>query len=332
MAETTVGILGTGSHVPEEVVDNEKVAALVGVETEWIERKTQIMTRRYAAPVEATSDLAAEAARKALESSGLRPADIDFLIVSTATGDMPLPPTSYLVQNILGATRAACFDINVTCTGFVYGLALAQSLIRQQPGAHVLVVAADVYSRFLDFSDRRTAVLLGDGAGAAVVGATRGPHGFLDFALGSRGDAHGLIWIEAGGSRLPASEKTVAEGGHYLRMEGRAVRDFVLTHFPPMAAKLARDAGVELEQIDHFVSHQPNGVLLGELAQEAGLGHAQTHRTIERYGNMGSASVAVTFDEAARAGRFTADQLVLMGSFGGGMSMGATLLRWPGAS
>jgi 3-oxoacyl-[acyl-carrier-protein] synthase-3 len=332
MADTAVGVLGTGSHVPEEVVDNERIARLVGVETEWIERKTQIMTRRYAAPMEATSDLAAEAARKALQDSGLRAADIDYLIVSTSTGDSPQPPTSYLVQNILGATDAACFDINVVCSGFVYGLALAQSLIRQQPGTHVLVIAADVYSRCLDFSDRRTAVLLGDGAGAAVVGATRGPYGFLDFALASRGDAHPLIRVEAGGSRLPASEKTLAEGGHYFRMDGRGVRDFVMTEFPPLAAKLAGAVGVGLEDVDHFVPHQPNGVLLSKLAEEAGLGGAQTHRTLERYGNMGSASVAVTLDEAAREGRFGAGELLLIGSFGGGMSMGATLLRWPEAS
>ncbi|MBZ4016057.1 3-oxoacyl-ACP synthase III family protein [Streptomyces purpurogeneiscleroticus] len=328
MAKQAVGILGTGSYVPKEEVTNAEIAGRVGVETEWIERKTQITARRYAAPSEATSDLAAAAARKALEQSGLEAPEIDYLIVATSTGDLPQPPTAYLVQDLIGATNAACFDINVVCSGFVYGLALAQSLIQQRPAVRALVIAADVYSRCLDFSDRRTAVLLGDGAGAAVLGATSSPYGFVGFELASRGDAQRLIRVEAGGSRLPASHTTLAEGQHFFRMDGRGVRDFVMEHFPPLARKLAHSAGVPLEEVQHFVPHQPNGVLLTRLTEHAGLTRAQTHRTLERYGNMGSASAAVTLDEAHRAGRFNDGDLLLIGTFGGGMSLGAALLRW----
>ncbi|MEU9338000.1 ketoacyl-ACP synthase III [Streptomyces sp. NPDC048290] len=332
MARQGIGILSTGSYVPKEEVSNEEVAARVGVETEWIERKTEIMGRRYAAPSEATSDLATRAARHALDQAGLDAAQIDYIILSTSTGDSPQPPTSYLVQDRIGAWNAACFDINVVCSGFVYGLELARTLVARRPAARVLVISADLYSRCLDFSDRRTAVLIGDGAGAAVVGAVPEGTGFIDIRLASRGDAHRLIRVEAGGSRLPASEATVAEGGHYFRMEGRGVRDFVLEHFPPLVARLAQDCGVGVDEIRHFVPHQPNGVLLRQLAVECGLGAARTHRTLERYGNMGSASVAVTLDEAHRAGALHDGDLVLIGTFGGGMSLGAGLLRWSEAS
>lgn len=332
MARQGIGILSTGSYVPKEEVGNEEVAARVGVETEWIERKTEILGRRYAAPSEATSDLAARAAQNALDQAGLDAGQIDYVILSTSTGDSPQPPTSYLVQDRIGAWNAACFDINVVCSGFVYGLELARALVAHRPAARVLVIAADLYSRCLDFSDRRTAVLLGDGAGAAVVGGVPQGAGFIDFRLGSRGDAHRLIRVEAGGSRLPASQATVAEGGHHFRMEGRGVRDFVLEQFPPLLARLAGDCGVGIDEIRHFVPHQPNGVLLRQLAVESGLGAARTHRTLDRYGNMGSASAAVTLDEAHRAGELRDGDLVLIGTFGGGMSLGAGLMRWSEAS
>lgn len=332
MARQGIGILSTGSYVPKEEIDNEEVAARVGVETEWIARKTEILTRRYAAPSEATSDLAARAAHNALEQAGLDPGRIDYIILSTSTGDSPQPPTSYLVQDRIAAWNAACFDINVVCSGFVYGLELARTLVAQRPGSRVLVIAADLYSRCLDFSDRRTAVLLGDGAGAAVVGAVPEPAGFVGFRLASRGDAQRLIRVEAGGSRLPASEATVAEGAHFFRMDGRGVRDFVLEEFPPLVAELAEDCGVGVDEIRHFVPHQPNGVLLRQLAEKCGLGAARSHRTLDRYGNTGSASAAVTLDEAHRAGELRPGDLVLIGTFGGGMSMGAGLMHWPEAS
>jgi acetoacetyl-CoA synthase len=323
-----VGILATGSYLPKEEITNEEIAERVGVSAEWIERKTQIVTRRYAAPTEATSDLAAQAAVRALEQAGLGADQIGYLIVATSTGDSPQPPTSYLVQDLLGAYRAACLDINVVCSGFVYGLELARALVAQRPDTHAVVIAADVYSRILDFSDRRTAVLLGDGAGAAVVGPVPSPHGFLEVLLSSRGDAHRLIRVEAGGSRRPASAETVDAGEHLFRMEGRGVRDFVMDNVPPALAELARRADVGLDRVDHFVPHQANGVLVRELTERSGLGRAQTHRTLERYGNIGSASVPVALDEAVRNGRISDGDLVLLAGFGGGMSIGACLLRW----
>jgi 3-oxoacyl-[acyl-carrier-protein] synthase-3 len=324
-----VGILGTGSYLPERAVTNSELAEMVpGADPGWVTRKTMIQERRFAAPGEATSDLAAKAAVRALERAGVTAAEIDYLIVSTSTGDMPQPPTASLVQNLIGAHRAAGLDVNVVCSGFVFALSMAQGLVTMRPDAKVLVVASDVYSRILDFSDRRTAVLFGDGAGAAVVGSVPEGFGIIDTELVTRGDAAGLIHIDAGGSRLPASAETVANGDHYFRMNGHGVSDFVTEHVPPVLADLLDRAGLHAKDIHHFVPHQANGVLLKELVDLAGLDGARTHLTLDRYGNVGSASVPVALDEAARSGTMQPGDLVLLAGFGGGMSVGATVLRW----
>jgi 3-oxoacyl-[acyl-carrier-protein] synthase-3 len=323
-----IGILSTGSYLPKHEVGNEEVAERVGVTAEWIERKTQIRSRRYAAPHEATSDLALRAAERALAQGGLTPQQIDYIIVSTSTGDFPQPPTSYLVQHGLGAYGAACFDVNVVCSGFVYALSLAHSLVTVRPDARVLVIGADLYSRILDFTDRRTAILFADGAGAAVVGAVPEPFGIIASDLSSRGDAHHLIRVEAGGSRNPASAATVADGGHFFRMDGRGVRDFVAEHVPPALLALVHRAGVNIGEVDHFVPHQANGVMLKELVAATGLDGARTHLTLDRFGNVGGASVPVALDAAARSGTMNPGDLVLLAAFGGGMSVGTCLLRW----
>jgi 3-oxoacyl-[acyl-carrier-protein] synthase-3 len=246
MRPPAVGLLATGSYLPKEEIDAADVASRVGVTSEWILRKTQIATRRYTAPGEATSDLAVRAALDALDGSGLDASQLGYVIVSTSTPDSPQPPTSYLLQDAIGAHEAACFDINVVCSGFVYGLAIARSLVAQRPDTYALVVGADVYSRCLDFSDRSTAVLLGDGAGAAILGSVPETYGFLDFELASDGAAHGLIRVDAGGSRRPASHQTVDSGEHYFKMNGRGVRDFVMEHVPPALERLVTRAGLRL--------------------------------------------------------------------------------------
>lgn len=325
----SIGILGTGSYLPEWAVTNEEIARRVpDTSADWIVRKTAIRSRRFAGAGEATSDLATRAAARALEDAGLSVDRIDYIIVSTSTGDHPQPPTACLVQDRLGAFGAACFDINVVCAGFVHAVVLAATLVASRPGSHALVVGADVYSRILDFDDRRTAVLMGDGAGAAVVGAVPPSRGIVDYELASRGDAHDLIRVEAGGSRRPASTKTLADGGHFFRMRGRDVTDIVLHEVPPFVDKLLARAGTTAAQVGHVVPHQANGVMLDQLVDRCGLSGAQTHRTVEKYGNVGSAGVAVTLDEANRAGRLADGDLVLLVGFGGGFSMGACLLRW----
>jgi 3-oxoacyl-[acyl-carrier-protein] synthase-3 len=324
-----VGILGTGSYLPSREVTNAELATLVpGADPDWVARKTLIEARRFAAPDEAASDLAAKASIPALERAGIDAADLDYLIVSTSTGDSPQPPTSTLVQELIGADRAACFDVNVVCAGFVFALEMARSLVTVRPGAKVLVVATDVYSRILDFGDRRTAVLFGDGAGAAVVGAVPDGYGILESELVSRGSAHQLIRVEAGGSRRPASAETVANGEHYFRMDGRGVREFVAEHVPPVLQAMLERGGMHPKDVDHFVPHQANGVMLRELVDLAQLDGATTHLTLDRYGNVGSASVPVALDAAARSGKLLDGDLVLLAGFGGGMAVGASALRW----
>ncbi|HEY8980675.1 MAG TPA: ketoacyl-ACP synthase III [Streptomyces sp.] len=326
---TALGILGTGSYLPKEEITNEEIARRVpNITAEWIGRRTLIQGRRYAAPHEATSDLAHKAGAAALEAAGLDAGRVDYLIVATSTGDAPLPPTSSLVQNVLGASRAACFDVNIACAGFVFALDIARGLVAQRPGSHALVIGADLYSRFLDYDDRGTAVLLGDAAGAAVVGEVPDGHGILGTELVGRGDAHELIWIEGGGSRTPASHATVDGGGHHLRMIGRGVADFVMTNLPPMIGPLLERSGLTLDDVDHFVPHQANGVLLAELVERCGLTAARTHTPLVKYGNMGAASVPVALDEAVRDGHVHDGELLLLAGFGAGMAAGLCLLRW----
>ncbi len=329
MTPGPVGILGTGAYLPAREVTNEEIAALTPDATpEWILRKTAIVTRRYAADHEATSDLAARAAVDALARAGL-PADrVDYLIVSTSTGDFPQPPTASIVQHLIGARGAACLDINAVCAGPVYGIELARSLVTAHPGTIAVVVGADLYSRILNYADRRTAVLLGDGAGAVVVGAVPAGRGILGIHLSTYGEAQDLIKVEAGGSRVPTTAATVAAGGHYFTMQGRGVRDFVLDTVPPLLDKLLAGAGVSTADVACFVPHQANGVLLDVLVERCGMGGAHTHRVVERFGNLGSASVPVALDDAARSGALHDGDLVLLAAFGGGMSVGACLLRW----
>lgn len=326
--EQSIGILATGSYLPRDDVTNVELAEKVGVSAQWIERKTQIRTRRYAAQREATSDLGTRAAELALELAGISADQVDYIIVSTSTPDSPQPPTAALVQHALGAYGAACFDLNVVCSGFVYGIALATALLTARRGAHALVIGADVYSRILNFDDRATSVLLGDGAGAIVLGPVPAGYGVLETGLHTRGDAHELIRVPAGGSRLPTSHQTVDAGGHYFTMNGRKVAEFVLDEVPPAIVDLFERANVHTEEIDHFVPHQPNGNLLDDLVAKAGLDGVTTHRTLEKYGNVGSACIPVTLDEANRAGAIKRGDLLLLAGFGGGMSIGTCLVRW----
>ncbi|GAA2651343.1 3-oxoacyl-[acyl-carrier-protein] synthase 3 [Paractinoplanes durhamensis] len=303
-------------------------ALVPDADPEWVARKTLIEARRFAAPHQATSDLAAQAAKAALKKAGVAAAEIDFIVVSTSTGDSPQPPTSNLVQNLIGADRAACMDVNAVCSGFVFALSVANGLVATNPGALVLVIASDIYSRILDFSDRRTAVLFGDGAGAAVVGAVPEGDGILALDLASQGESSDLIYVKAGGSRLPATADTVADGDHYFRMNGRGVRDFVAAEVPPALEALLTRAEVKASDVDHFVPHQANGIMLQDLVAAAGFENAQTHLTLQQYGNVGSASVPVTLDAANASGALKRGDLVLLAGFGGGMSMGTALLRW----
>ncbi|MGW6565998.1 3-oxoacyl-ACP synthase III family protein [Streptomyces sp. NPDC054975] len=324
-----IGIVGTGSRLPDDVVGNEEIARTAGVTDEWIVRKTGIRERRRAAPHEATSDLAAEAARRALEQCGLSPADLSYIVVATSTPDHPQPATATIVQDIIGAREAACFDVNSVCSGFVYGLAVTERMLRADGGqGYGLVIGADIYSRILDYSDRRTAILFGDGAGAVVLGPVPEGRGVLGTVLRTNGDAHGLISVPAGGSRRPASAETVEDGGHFFRMDGRGVRAFVEEQLPAAVRELLERSGTPGNAIAHVVPHQANGVMLADVWPRLGLGSAAMHLSLEHYGNTGAASVPVTLDVVHRAGLLDEADLLVLTAFGGGMSVGSALLSW----
>ncbi|MGB3439875.1 MAG: ketoacyl-ACP synthase III [Actinophytocola sp.] len=324
----TIGVVGTGSYLPGTSVGNAELGAAVGVTDEWITRKTGIRSRRRAAQHEATSDLAAEAARSALAQSGITPDQLSYVVMATSTPDHPQPATAGIVQHLIGATNAAAFDVNSVCSGFVFALSVASGLLHDNPDGYAMVIGADTYSRILDYSDHRTAILFGDGAGAVVLGPVAESHGLLANRLTTRGDQHGLIGVPAGGSRLPASATTVAEGSHHFKMDGRGVRRFVEDSLAAEVDALLTSASVRREDIRHFVPHQANGVLLTDIWPSLGLTNATCHLTLEHYGNTGAASIPITMDQIHRDGLLTENDLLLLCGFGGGMSVGSSLLVW----
>jgi 3-oxoacyl-[acyl-carrier-protein] synthase-3 len=324
-------ILGTGSYLPEQILTSAELGRRLGVGEQWILDKTHVAERRVAAPDEATSDLATRAGERALAEAGLDATDINLLIVATSTPDQPIPATACAVQANLGAMRAAAFDVDSVCTGFVHALVTAHALLNLDAIAGTaLVIGADTYSRVLNYDDRRTCVLFGDGAGAVVLGKRADGRGLLSSTLGSDGRTADFVTIPGGGSRRPASRETLEAGAHYFAMRGREVRELAAQVLPDLVVDLAKAAQLEVCDIDLIVPHQANGVMLEELANTLALRPDQMHLTVERYGNTGAASVPITLDDAVRAGRLADDDVLLMVAFGGGMSWGGTAWRWSG--
>ncbi|MFI2206597.1 3-oxoacyl-ACP synthase III family protein [Streptomyces sp. NPDC020192] len=326
-----IGIRGTGSFLPVATVSNSVVAEQAGVTADWIVRKTRIRERRYAAEHEATSDLAVAAATAALADAAVEAADLGWIVVATSTPDHPQPPTASLVQHRLGATGAAAFDVNAVCSGFVHALVVVAALLAADATRvprYGLVVGAEVYSRIIDPSDRRTAVLFGDGAGAVVLGPVRDGYGIVGSDLTGFGEHHDMIGVPAGGSRKPASEKTLASGEHWFRMRGRAVRDFVMAELPAGIGRLLAVCDTAPEAVDHFVPHQANGAMLEEVVPLLGLPRARTHLMVAEHANTGAASVPLALDAARRGGLLGDGDTLLLAGFGGGMSIGTALVRW----
>ncbi|MFE6228169.1 3-oxoacyl-ACP synthase III family protein [Streptomyces sp. NPDC057854] len=320
------GILGTGSYLPSRTVDNGEIAAATGVSEEWILRKTGIRVRHYAADDEATSDLAAHAARAALADAGIRPAQLSYIVVATSTPDHPQPATAAIVQHLIGADNAAAFDINAVCTGFLFALNTAARVVPED--GYGLVIGADVYSRIINPTDRRTAVLFGDGAGAVVIGPVDEPGGIVATTLRTFGDLHRTIEVPLGGSRSPARHHAPDDPAHYFAMQGRAVRDFVTEQLPVAVKEILHHSGTSPADVHHFIPHQANGQMLREIAPTIGLDAARHHIVVEDTANTGAASVPVTLDLVHRRGDLGRGDTVLLSAFGGGMSIGATLLRW----
>lgn len=323
-----VGIFGTGSYLPESVVVNDSLEERLQIDEGWILGKTGIRERRYAAPDDATSDLALRASRRALDASGIDPTELDLLVLASGTVDQPSPATACFVQAQLGAVNAASFDIAAVCAGFLYGLTVARDMLIADPSRrYALVVGAEVYSRFLDFDDRSTCPLLGDGAGAAVLGRTE-HGGILASSIGTDGTLTHLGCIAGGGSRAPASAETLALGLHNVSMKGREVRTLIADIMPGIVEKLMVSAGMRTGDLDFVVPHQANGVMIREWAELLGIDHSRVLQTVAKYGNTGAASVPVTLDDAVRSGRVEPGDRMLYISFGAGVSWSALLVEW----
>jgi 3-oxoacyl-[acyl-carrier-protein] synthase III len=322
-----VAVVGWGYTAPDGRVTNADLARRVDTTDAWIVERTGIRERRVAGPTETTATLATAAAATAVKRAGLAPDDIDVLIVATASPEQPLPHTGAFVGEALGM-RCASFDVSAACAGFVYELVVGASMLNIGY-EHVLIVGAETLSRIIDPDDRTTLVLFGDAAGAAVIRRTAGDApSLLAWDLGCDGSAAGLLEIPAGGSRRPASVETVAERGHYLKMQGQPVfRRAVRAVVDSAIATLAR-AGATVDDVDWFIPHQANVRIIEAAAQRLGIPPERTVVNIERYGNTSAASIPVALFEAVEAGRIHDDDLVLLSGFGAGMTWASALMRW----
>jgi 3-oxoacyl-[acyl-carrier-protein] synthase-3 len=324
-----VRISGWGKYLPERIMPNSELAELVDTSDEWIRARTGIGERRVAAPEETTCTLAVHAARAALERAQVAPEELDLVIVATCTPDYSnMPATASLVQHALGASRAGAFDLNAVCSGFLYGLATGSQFILSGAYASVLVVGAEVFTRILDWHDRSTCVLFGDGAGAVVLQPSEIPGGLLSFVLGSDGAGACSLYVPAGGSRQPTSAETVAEGGHYVKMEGRDVFRFATRVLPESVIRALEAANLTTEDIDVLIPHQANTRIIDAAVRRLKLSEQAVFSNVERYGNTSAASIPVALCEAIEAGQIQAGSTVVMSGFGAGLSWGSAVWKW----
>lgn len=322
------GILGTGSYVPDKVLTNFDLEKMVQTSDEWIVTRTGIRERRIAAPDQASSDLAVHAAQNALRNAGISAEELDLIIVATVTPDMAFPATACLVQEKIGAKKAATFDLSAACTGFLYGIACASQFISTGLYKYVLVIGVECLSRILNWTDRNTCVLFGDGAGAAVLGPVEEGYGFLSFELGADGSGGDLLKLPAGGSRMPASEQTVKENLHTVSMVGKEVFRFAVRVIGNAADMALKKAGLTKENIDFFIPHQANIRIIDSAMKRFGLTDDKVIVNLDRYGNMSSASIPVALDEAVQNGRIHKGDILVLCGFGGGLTWGAAVLKW----
>ncbi len=324
-------ILGTGSFLPQKILTNQDLERMVETSDEWITTRTGISQRRVCAPEEASSDLGAEAARLACENAGLAPTEIDCLICATVTPDRPLPSTACSIQRKLKMGPVPAFDIQAACTGFPYGLELARVLVLTGTYRRILVVAAECMTRVTDYKDRTTCVLFGDGAGAAVVGTwPEEDSGLLGSLLAADGQYEDLVYVPAGGSRLPASVQTVEKRLHYLKMEGSTLFKIAVISMSEAVKNLLQRFRIKPEEVDLVIPHQANLRIINGVARNSGLPIEKFYVNIQRYGNMSAASVPVALDEARKEGLISPGKLILTVAFGGGLTWGANLIRWTG--
>jgi 3-oxoacyl-[acyl-carrier-protein] synthase III len=316
-----ISITGLGCYVPDQVLSNDDLARMVDTSDEWIVERTGIRERRIAAPEQAMSDLALPACERALERAGLRGADLDLIIMATVTPDMAFPATAAILGDVLGATDAACYDLSAGCTGFMYALAQGYGMLAGGLAERALVVGGDVLSKILDWTDRSTLVLFGDGAGAVVLQSVP-QGGFLGFELGAEGAGGVHLWLPGSGSRV------FEDPEKFVKMNGREVFKFATRVLVSSAEKVLRECGKSVEEVDVYVPHQANVRIIDHAARKLGIPKERVVVNVDRYGNTSSGSIPLALADAESEGLLREGSLVLMTGMGAGLTWGSSLMEW----
>jgi 3-oxoacyl-[acyl-carrier-protein] synthase-3 len=324
----TCSISGVGSYVPARVLSNVDLEKMVDTSDEWITTRTGIKERRLADKNEFTSDLATQAARRAMQQAGVTGSEIDLIVVATITPDMPFPSTACLVQQKIGAHHAAAFDIEAACSGFIYGLEVAQQFIMSRTYDTVLVIGAEKLSSIVDWEDRNTCVLFGDGAGAAILQNRPNTHGLLTAVMGADGRKSDLLFMPGGGSRCPATADSVNSRLHYLRMEGKETFKNAVQAMQTAAEEALRRCEIDITRIKCIIPHQANRRIIDAVGERLGAKPEQMFVNLHKYGNTSAASVAIALDEAVQSGQIHRGDLILMVVFGAGLTWGAAVIEW----
>ena len=321
-------ITGTGSALPEKVLTNFDLEKMVDTTDEWIVARTGIRERRIAAEGEYTSTFAALAAQRALDAAGVSAEEIDLIVVGTLTPDFPFPATACIVQQAIKATNAVCFDLSAACSGFIYALATAEKFIASGQVKKALVIGAEVLSRIVDWTDRNTCLLFGDGAGAVVLEATEGENGVLSTHMHSDGNYWEILYQKGAGSRYPATHQNVDDKMVYLTMQGNEVFKLAVRAMGEVCLEALEANGLTPDQVKLFIPHQANRRIVDSVGKRLGITDERAFVNLDRYGNTSAASIPIALDEAVRAGRLTEGDILLLTAFGGGLTWGASAIRW----
>jgi len=324
--DINAGIIGTGSYLPEKILTNKDLEKIVDTSDEWIRSRTGIEERRIVDSNTSASDLGVEAATKAIEDAGILAEDIDLIIVATLTPDYTFPSTACVIQHKLGATKAAAFDLSAACSGFIYGIATGAQFIKSGLYKYVLVIGTETITKILDWEDRSTCVLFGDGAGAAVLGPVEATKGFKSFILGSDGSGGDLLNQPSSGSKFPITIDSIANKDNTLKMSGSEVFKFAVRIMDQASQQAIDMAELSIEDIDFFVPHQANVRIIEPAMKRLGLGMDKVYLNLNKYGNMSSASIPVALDEAIKSGAVKKGDTVLLVGFGAGLTWGSTVI------
>ncbi len=325
---SSAGILGTGTALPEKVITNQDLEKLVDTTDRWITERTGIKERRQAGPAETTSLLSVQASRKALEMAGISPKNLDLIICATISPDMPLPSTAAFIQRELGAPACCAFDLAAACSGFLFGMTVAEQFIKSGEAKYVLIIGAELLSRYLDYQDRATCVIFGDGVAAGAMGLVAPPAGILASEMHTDGQYAEQLYIPAGGTVKPASSETVQAREHYIKMRGNELFKVAVRSLEDVSRRVLEKAKVCPEQLSLFIPHQANQRITEAVRERLGLAPEKVYSNIARVGNTSSASIPICLDECVRSGRIQKGDLVLMSAFGAGVTWGAVLMRW----